>query len=309
MTELRPLLRASLLLYAYRVGASTLVAYPIARTLTAFGATMHVEGDRSLFESGGFRLLESLRLGGPSLSASAESGVLIGACLAVLGLLPLAAAMAVLARPSAGHGDVAKRAIELFPVFLKLGAAAVLVQGVICAVAAAVAPTLSGFAGVIANEKARDLVVLAALLPAAVAVVGLGIWEDVARAAAVDGAPRARDAAQLGLAALVGRPAATLGACAVMAAGGCTAVAISAAAVGFIDVSRPGVGRVVAVAAVHQATLFVVAALRVAWLRVGLSRVRSGGPGGSRLPVDLNVAPSRAIPSEIEPHDPAAQRT
>jgi len=270
---------------------------------------MHPEGDRSLFEAGGFRLLESLRLGRPSLAAAAESGMLIGGFVAVLGLLPLAASLAVLEDPKNRRGEVAKRAVELFPTFLKLGATTLFFQGVIIAVAAAVAPTLSGFAGVIRNEQARDVVALAALLPAGAAVVGLGVWQDFARAAAVLGETRAIDAAGAGWAALARRPATALFSYGATIALGWATVAISAAAVGFMDVSRPGAVRLVATFALHQATLFVVAGLRVLWLGVGLSRVRGGGPGGRGLLVDLHVAPSGAVPAEVEPHDPAAQRT
>jgi hypothetical protein len=306
---LHPVLRASLLLYVYRLVASALVAYPVTKTLTAFGATMHADGDRSLFESGGFRLLESLRLGGPSLAAAAESGMLVGGFLAVLGLLPLAGCLTILEEPSRGSGDVAKHAVEHFPTFLKLGAATIFAQGIICAVAAAVAPTLSGFAGVIRNERTRDLVVVLALLPAGAAVLALGIWQDFARAAAVRGAARTIDAVRGGWAALVRRPAAALRAYAVTAAFAGAAVGVSTTAVSLVDVSRPGALRVIATVALHQAALLAIAALRVLWLSIALSRIRTDGPGGRGLLVDLDVTASRAVPAEVEPHHPAPQRT
>jgi hypothetical protein len=309
MIELRPVVRASLVLYAYRAVASTVVAYPMARALTAFGATMHADGDRVLFETGGFRLIEALRLGSTSLGAAAQSGALVAVITAVIGLVPLAVALAILADPDRPLGGAAKRAIEVFPIFLKLGIATVLVQGVICGAAAAVAPTLSGFAGVMVNEQARDVAVLFALVPAAVAVVGLGVWEDLARARAVMGERRAVDAALAGWDALVGHRAAALRIYLATAAAGCAAVAISAATVGVIDVSRPGAIRVLGVAMAHQATLCAVAGLRAIWLRFGLSRFGGGGPGGHGLTVDLNVAPGGAIPAEIEAHDPALEGT
>jgi hypothetical protein len=307
MTQMRPLLRASLVLYAYRAAASTMVAYPIAKAFTAFGATMHPDGDRVFFEPGGFRLVEALRLGSASLGAAVQSGALVGLVTAVVGLVPLAAALAMLADPGRPRGDVAKRALEVFPVFLKLGAATVFVQAVICGGAAAVAPTLSGFAGVMVNEQARDIAVSMALLPAAALVVGLGIWEDFARAAATLGEHRAIDAARSGWAALLRHRTRALRVYLGTVVAGCAAVAISAAAVGLIDVSRPGPIRVLGAALAHQATLFAVAGLRAIWLGAGLSNVATSGPGGRRLTVDLDVAPGGAVPAEIQPHDPAPE--
>lgn len=309
MIPLRPVLRASLVLYAYRVVASTIVAYPMARALAAFGATTHPDGDRVLFEPGGFRLVEALRLGSASLGAAVQSGALVGIVTTVIGLVPLAAALTILADPRRSPGDVAKRAVEVFPVFLKLGAATVFVQAVVCGGAAAVAPTLSGFAGVMVNEQARDIAVSIALLPAVAAVVGLGVWEDLARAAATMGEHRAIDAARYGWAALLRHRARALRFCLATTVAGCAAVAISAAAVGLIDVSRPGAIRVLGVALAHQATLFAIAGLRATWLGVGLSTVATGSPGGRGLTVDLNVAPGGAIPAEIESHDPAPEGT
>jgi hypothetical protein len=309
MTELRPVLRAALVLYAYRVVASAIVAFPMAKTLTSFGATMHADGDRVLFEAGGYRLLEALRLGSTSVRAASQSGALVGAIAAVIGLVPLAAALAILADPERPRGEVAKRAVDVFPVFLKLGAATVFVQVVLCGAAAAVAPTLSGFAGVMVNEQARDVAVSIALLPAAAVVVGLGAWEDFARAAAIAGSHRAIDAARAGWAALVRHRAAALRVYFATAAAGCAAVGVSAVLVNVIDVSRPGALRVFGVAIAHQATLFAVAGLRAIWLRVGLSHVGSGGSPGRGLTEHLNVAPGRAIPAEIQPHDPAPEGT
>src|SRR5262245_56353051 len=112
--EVRPILRASVLLYGYRLIASSVVAYPAVRALASFGAAMNPDGDLSLFEAGGYHLLESLRLGGPALGAAAESGLFVTAVVAVVGLLPLAASLALLSggheRPSA----LARRAVELF---------------------------------------------------------------------------------------------------------------------------------------------------------------------------------------------------
>lgn len=303
--HLRPILRASLLLYAYRVVSSAVVAYPMARVLASFGATMHAEGDRSFFAPGGFTLLEALRLGGPALGAAVESSALVGSFVAVLGLVPLAACLSILVRPGGGRGDIARHSVELFPIFLKLGAATLCIQGAIWAVAGAASPLLSGFTGVITNEQARDILVVLALLPAGALIVALGIWEDFARAAAVFGARRVLDAARSGLSAFLERPAVAIGTYVATAAVGCSTVALSAAIIGAIDVSRPGSWRLAAAFTVHQAVLLVVAALRVLWLRVGPLRFAGGGPSGHGLPVDLSVAPRGPIPAEIQAHDTA----
>src|SRR5262249_23424726 len=143
-------------------------------------------------------LLEALRLGGTAIGAAAESGALVGAFFAVLGLVPLAACLAVIVHPDDARADVAKRSVELFPIFLKLGASTLCIQGALGAVAAAATPLLSGFAGVTANEQARDLVVALALMPVGATIVFLGVWEDFARVAAVFGARRVLDAARAG---------------------------------------------------------------------------------------------------------------
>jgi hypothetical protein len=293
-------------LYGYRAVASSIVAYPMARTLASFGAAMAPKGDRSLFEPGGFALLEALRRGSPAIGASAESGALVGGFLAVLALVPLAACLAILVHPDDAHADVAQRSVELFPIFLKLGASTLCIQGAVCAVAAAAAPLLSGFAGVMANEQARDVLVALVLLPAAAVVVAMGVWEDFARVAAVFGARRVLDAARGGWTALVRRPGATFGVYLATLGAGWATVALSAAIVGVIDVSRGGSWRIACAFAVHQGALLVLVALRVLWLLVGPLRFR-GGPGGHGLPVDLDVAASGSVPTEIEAHDTAAK--
>lgn len=270
--------RPVLTLWAFRVGAGLVVSYPAARTLSAFSPSP--DGDALLFAPGGLHLMEALRLGWRPLGAAAESTSAVGLGLAFAGLFPLAASLALLAHPRATVPEAAARAAEALPGLLLLGGATVLAQGAVAVFSSMALSQLSYSLGSLANEKTADLLVLLAGLVVLSVVLTLGLVQDLARAAIVHHRMRPVGAAIVGLRALVARPGAVARGWLGPAGLGVALVGATAWAVGAIDVSRPGAGRIAAALALHQATVLVLAGLRVRWLSRTLILVAGLAPGG-----------------------------
>lgn len=300
-----PLARPALVLYGYRAAAGLVIAYPMARMVGSFGASSHPLGDRTLFTIGGVHLVDTLRLGGSAIGAALEGGTVIGAITALAGLVPLGVVLALLVDPDARGSAAAMRSLELFSTFVAITGATLFAQGLAGAATFAVCGVLSSLTANMADERARQLLALTPVPLAALLLLAMGMIEDLARATSAATGARAVEAFRAAWTAFRERRNALVGVYAACAGAGAATVAAAAAATGAIDVSRPGTARVGAVLAVHQVALLAIAALRVLWLRTALSAVAGAQPIGNRLPVDLNVATSGAIPAEIEPHDTA----
>jgi hypothetical protein len=303
-SDRRALLRATVVLYVYRLLASAIVAYPAARVVASFGPTKHPDGDRILFVAGGLHLYELLRLGKSAIAAAVEASAAVFGLLAAVALVPLGAALAILLDGDARFGNATRRSVELFPTFVALAGLTLFVQGAFSVGGIGGAHLLSDALDAMPDERLHDLLVVAALLPVGAAIVGVGILEDFARAAAAVRKGRALEAARDGLRALLSNPLGILGTYVGLVAVGAATVALAALATAACDVSRPGALRVAGVFLVHQAALFILSGLRVVWFRSGLSRLeRFLGPSSDGLPVNLYVAAGGAIPAEIEAHD------
>jgi hypothetical protein len=294
------------MLYAYRLVGAFVLAYPAARTLGAFGPMASPEADQALFEPGGYHLLEALRLAGHAVPASVESAAVLLSAVGILGLVPLALAQASLAAPGGTPADWGARAAAVLPRLLVLGggtmlARAGLVIGGLVAVGAA--STL--------GEGARDERVPVALGAAVLAPLLslwllLGIVQDLARASVVRLDATVGDGLSRALTTLRERPAAVLGAYALLTLAGGSAVGLAAWAAGALDVSRPGSARVWGAFAAHQSAVLALVVLRVAWLGRALALVSQpreeppaglarqwpdGTPGRSDEPADPTPDP------------------
>ena len=306
-------LRAGALLYAFRLTASFLVAYPAARAFAVFGASPFADGDRVLFEPGGLLLVEALRFGARTLVSAAQSATLGLFVLSALGLFPLAAAITGLTRPGASLSRTFELAVPKLPAFTLLFGASWLARAVYVGAALLLLSGATALTKSMVDERAADLLVVGLCVVLAAGLLVVDVFHDLCRVAVVrfDEAPA--EAARTALRVVLSMPGRTLARAAVPAVITPLLVATGAAATSLADVSKPGGERVAAVFAVHQLVVFGVAVARAGWLAsalelAGVARLSaSGGAGTSEhgLAVDLDVAPGGTIPGEIEAHDPA----
>lgn len=246
-----------------RLLAGACLAMPLASLLGASGIGERVEGDRALFESGGYLLLEVLRLQASALSATLRGLLPVF----LLGLTLTVASNAALLVALNTRGRLVLRswlgsALERVPPLLLLGAATTLAQGLVLGLGGLLADAIT-------DSPTRPLAVSAAWVGAwAVAALlagALGGFADVVKASLVR-----HESPLLGaishafsctrrspLRALLGwLPYGALLLVAVLAASKLTELC---------DVSRPGVWRVAAVFTTHQLIVVLSVALRAAW--------------------------------------------
>jgi hypothetical protein len=164
------------------------------------------------------------------------------------------------------------RAIALVPSLLALAGFAFLGQVL------AVCLGLAGagfFHGAVENPKEGDLWALLPLAAAGLVVLAFGLLRDTASAAVTCGAPNARAALRVALATLVLAPGKLLARWLTPAVAGLALVALVAAAVGAVDVGRPGAGRVLLVTSLHQGVVLALSIARAVWF-AGATRVVKG---------------------------------
>jgi hypothetical protein len=256
---------------ALRLGCGFCLALPLASLLAESGIGYRAEGDRALFEGGGYLLLEVVRLHGQALSAAAR-GLLP---LLALGSLLTAACNAALlvalnTRDQLRSLSWLTRAAARLPAFGVLGIGTTLAQGLLLLVAAI---TAEGMPESLAKPQQTSALQLLPWLLALLAAGALGGFADLTKAALV----RYESTFLVGLSrswqSLLHRP--WLGALGWLPYALPYAASVLAAAfvVGAIDVSRPGAWRVVAVFACHQLVVVVGVACRAAWFARALRAV------------------------------------
>lgn len=252
-----------LLLTLFRLGSGLLLAFPLACVVSGSGIGMRDEGDRALFEGGGYLLLEVLRLQGGALAATAR-GLLpvLAACLVLTGAANVALMLALNAGGPLRAGEWLSRALRLLPAQLTITASTALAKLALLllgAMAVGAAPEW------LAKPVDTSLVRLAAFLPFALLCGAVGGFEDLAKASLVrhpaplaEGLGRAWDR-------LRRRPL-TNGFGWVPYAALFVLVGLAAAQlVGVLDVSRAGAWRVAAVLLVQQLVIATGVACRAAW--------------------------------------------
>lgn len=257
----RPLLLLSVAFL--RLLAGFCLAWPLSSLVAGSGVGLRPEGDRALFEGGGYLLAELLRLRGGELEAVAR-GLLP---LLVLGLLLTAAGNAALLVGLNLQGrlrlrELLSRASERLPALVVLGAGTalgqVLLLGAGLLLVAAVPEPLAKPVATTYAQAALWLVIVLAL-------GALGGLSDVAKASLVRHESRLGDALRRALKCLRHLPIrATFGW--VPAAGAFLAVvAVAAKLTERCDVSQAGSWRLPVVFALHQGVVIAAVALRAAW--------------------------------------------
>lgn len=307
-------LRAAALLYGFRLFAGLVVAYPAARAFSGFGAAPFADGDRALFEPGGFRLLEALRFGGRTLALAAEGAGVTAFVLSFAGLFPLAAAITALTRPGASLARSFEHAIPKLPAFALFFGAAWLARAIHGLAALILLSGATAATGSLVDERAADLLVAALGAVLALGLVFIDVLHDLARLAVVRFDETPAEAARSALQTAMERPGRLAAHAAGTGAVAFALVAVGAALTSAVDVARPGGARVAAVFAVHQLVVFGVAFTRARWLSGALDTLggarfsASGAPGtsGRGLAIDLDVPAGGPVPGQVQPHDPAA---
>jgi hypothetical protein len=283
MTNLptRPWLRPALLVFFARLASGFVASYAASRAAGSVLAASYPDGDRVLFEPGGYYLLETLRLGVKPITGAGSGGLLLLCVLGFASLLPLAAALAWIARPKLDAPAAAARGARNFPAFTVLSGATWLVQAVVAfATSVAVGLAEAASSGIV-NERTASLAPIAVGLVGAAAVAMAGIVEDLARAAVTQGHERAMSAIREGFRTLVSRPGSVLLAWSLPALAALALVAAAAVVTGLLDVGRPGAWRVALVFLVHQGCVMGVVVLRLRWLSAALGLVAGAGAEAS----------------------------
>jgi hypothetical protein len=252
-----------LALAGLRILAGLCLAWPIASLVAGSGVGQRLEGDRALFEGGGYLLAELVRLRGGELEAVARGLLPV----LTLGLVLTAAGNAVLLVGLNLHGrlrlrELLGRASERLFALLVLGAGTSLAQLVLfIAGALAVAAIPESLANPVATTGGQA----ALWLLVAIAAGAVGGFSDVVKASLVrhesrlgDGLARAFQCVRhLPIRATFGWiPYGLLFLAAAASAAKLTALC---------DVAEAGAWRVVAVFGLHQLVIVTAVAARAAW--------------------------------------------
>ncbi len=239
------------------------LAFPVASLVSASGIGERLEGDRALFEGGGYLLLELLRVQAAGLAAAIR-GVfplfLLGLTLTVSCNAALLVALNERQRLSVRTWLASS--IECVPPLLVLGAATALAQGAVLIVGGVAADTLpsSPTFPVRASFAQLAIWVFAALVAGV-----LGGFADIVKASLVRHQATLRDALSQALACVVRTPVRTLLGWLPYAALFLLAVLAASQLTALCDVSRPGAWRVAVVFGVHQLVVLTSMALRAGW--------------------------------------------
>lgn len=239
------------------------LALPLASLLAESGIGQRAEGDRALFEGGGYLLLEVLRLQGAALAATAR-GLLP---LLVMGLLLTAACNAALLVALTTRGPLSSlawlaHAAARLPAMCVLAIGTTLCQGLVLLVTATAADSVPS---ALAQAQRASWLGLGVWLLGAALAGALGGFADVTKAALVRHESPLTVALARAWKVLPQRPFFGLFGWLPYA------LPFGAAALGAawltetIDVSRPGEWRVAAVFALHQSVVVVAVACRAAW--------------------------------------------
>ncbi len=254
-----------------RILAGFCLAWPLASLISTSGLGLRPEGDRALFEGGGYLLLELLRLQGGALAAAARGLVPVF----VLGLVLTAACNAALLvalnlRERLTVRGWLARALDRVPALLVLGIGTALGQLVLV--------VAGGFATAAVPEPLAKPVVtsvgqVALWLLVALLAGALGGFSDTVKASLVRHESRLLDGLSRGWKCLRHSP--------IRASFGWSPFGLAFLVAAFgaaqltecVDVSRPGAWRVAAVLVVHQLVILVSVAARAAWFARALRLV------------------------------------
>lgn len=258
------------LLWITRTLASLLVACPLVFAIIGSGLVSGPNKDALLFQPGALALLELVRAGAALLGAALKSSLLLYAVCAVLGLLPLGAALDLLQTEQVDAGSARfARAVRFLPRFLALSFGTLLAQGALLLAASLLGSALS------AGLPGRDerLLTLAPLGLVGVGLLGcawLGALLDVARGVVVERDLGARASVVEALTILRAEPLAVLLGSYPSVAGSAFAWLSAAWILTKIDLANATTRGLVLCFVVHQVAIVLSIALRVRWLAAAL---------------------------------------
>jgi hypothetical protein len=254
------------LLWISRTLSGLLVACPLVFAITASGLVSGPDRDALFFRPGALSLLELLRIGTPSLGAALKVSLLLGACTATLGLVPLGAVLDLLhAQEPDSLGARFSRGTAVFPRFLALAAITFLGQAALLLAASLLE---GGLSSALHGRDERLLTVVPILVFAVglLCCAWLGAVQDVARAVVVQRDLGARAALIEALTILRTDAPSVLFGSYPSATGSAFAWLSAAWILMRLDLSGPSPRTIALAFLVHQAAVLFSLALRVRWL-------------------------------------------
>ncbi|HEX2872444.1 MAG TPA: hypothetical protein VHP33_14345 [Polyangiaceae bacterium] len=245
------------------------LAWPLSSLLAASGVGLRPEGDRLLFEGGGYLLLDVLRQRGSELEAVARGllpvlglGLLFtAACNAAL-LVGLNQAPSAPLRGRLQLRELLGRASERVPAMIVLGVGTALGQLLLILGGSL---TVAAVPESLAEPVKTTVTQLAIWSAVAIAAGGVGGFSDLVKASLVRHDSRLVDALAHAWACLLRRPIRASFGWFPYALAFLLAAFLAARLSELVDVSQPGAWRVAMVFAVHQLVVVTSVAARSAW--------------------------------------------
>lgn len=239
------------------------LAFPLASLVEQSGVGQRAEGDRALFQGGGYLLVELLRLHGTSLAAAARGLLPVLA----LGLLLTAACNAVLlvtinARERLSSLPWLSLSLSRMPALSVLGLGTVIAQGLIVLLGALAADSVPNW---LDRPQLSSALQAVAWLLTLLAAGGLGGFADLTRAALIREQATLPHALVRAWTCAKARPIRAHFGWLPYALPLLAAALLAYALTGALDVSRPGAWRVAMVFCLHQLVILVSVAARAAW--------------------------------------------
>lgn len=275
--------------WALRLLAAWLLAVPIAGALGGGGVARFPEGDALLFAPGATYLMEALRRGLGPLVAGLQNAAWFAVILGYLSLVPLAGLLYALCH--AGRlrpGDVARGALEQLAPFTLLAGLTLLAQAAAAVLGIILVSVLRASIYESMNVRSADLALLGAAGIVLLVVLGIGLLEDLARAALVRHRRGLGSALRTALHTARQRPLAALSTWLAPATWSVAAITVGALAVGHLHVERAGSWRVLGALALHQLVALALVGLKAQWLAGALRLV-----GKPEQPEQDSVTPRR----------------
>lgn len=261
-------------IYAVHALLALAFAWPLARLL-ANPTLAHPRGDLVLFEPGAIYLTETLRFTQAEVTTAAE-GMTLGLLLTLyLGLFPLGAMLCALGREGrARWSDLAAGALRSFGPLSALLGGSLVAAALACAVPLTLGELLDGKLRPALGDRGADLAEAGFRVVALGLAATLGVFHDLARAAAVTRELPAFPAAVLGAAALRAHPLSAIGAWSLRGLLALLLVALAARATTHIGIDTST--RLAMVTLLHQAVAFTLVFLRSDWLAFAIRLVEAG---------------------------------
>lgn len=254
-----------------RLSGGFIVALPLAAIVAESGIGLRGEGDRALFEDGGYLLLELLRLKGSVLGAAARGLLpLLALALAFTCFCNVALLLALNVRGRVAFGAWLSRAAQLLPAQLVVSAGAALTKLALLFIGAVAAAAIPDWQ---TKPVQTSVAQLAAFLPFVVLCGAVGGVEDLTKASLVRRSAPLMASLSRAARRVRERPLAAGFGWLPYALGFVLVALLASKLVEVIDVARPGSWRIAAVFVVHQLVTITSVACRAAWFARALRAI------------------------------------